>query len=462
MAWFRMMGVDSVEYHRSTVLAGADDHRGATRRYYGSRGESPLEWGGSLADRLGLRGAVDDDGYDAVFGPGGAMDPHLGARMVRTRRPGVELVVSAHKSVAVLGVMGAVDDMHAIVDAETDATMGFLDEWFRRQGGRRGRFQTRTATAGLLWARTRHLTTRAGDPEPHDHVLVANLTEMLDARGGWKALDTGGLRNLVHAATMVGRHAAAEKAVSLGYAIEADPGPSGRLGHWRLTGLPDDVLELFSKRSDDIDAAMASAGFASYRARGIAARNTRDPKADNHDPDLWHAWREELAAAGIHPGELRRDFDRRQRRHHRPLHALSETDRAAVVEQLLAPDGPLADQKVFTRPDVIRAAAPLLYGYVHAELDRVVSDVIAHHEAVRLVGQPGARGRAGPSPQPWPPKTPSPRPPGAWLTATRAPSSRSMRFRCRSASTRRGRGSRSPRASARLSLPPAPRGGGWM
>ncbi|MGI9119266.1 MAG: MobF family relaxase, partial [Acidimicrobiales bacterium] len=251
-----MMGVDSVEYHRATVLGGVDDHLGEARRYYGSRGETPLMWGGSVAHRLGLEGPVDDDGYDAIYGPGGAADPHLGERMVRTRRPGLELVVSAHKSVAVLGVMGAVDDMHAIVDAETYATMGFLDEWFRRQGGRRGRAQTRTATTGLLWARTRHLTTRAGDPEPHDHVLIANLTEMLDARGGWKALDTGGLRDLVHAATMVGRHAAAERAVALGYAIEDDPGPSGKLGHWRLVGIPDEVVDQFSKRSGEIGAAM--------------------------------------------------------------------------------------------------------------------------------------------------------------------------------------------------------------
>jgi hypothetical protein len=28
VAWMRMMGVDSVEYHRSTVLARGDDHPG--------------------------------------------------------------------------------------------------------------------------------------------------------------------------------------------------------------------------------------------------------------------------------------------------------------------------------------------------------------------------------------------------------------------------------------------------
>ncbi len=69
--------------------------------------------------------------------------------MVNTTRPGMELVVSPHKSVAVLGAIGRADDMHAIVDAETTATLAFLDGWFQERGGRRGRDQVRTATSGL-------------------------------------------------------------------------------------------------------------------------------------------------------------------------------------------------------------------------------------------------------------------------------------------------------------------------
>ena len=47
MAWFRMMGVDSVEYHRATVLGRDDDYAGQAVLYYGSRGETPLRWGGA-------------------------------------------------------------------------------------------------------------------------------------------------------------------------------------------------------------------------------------------------------------------------------------------------------------------------------------------------------------------------------------------------------------------------------
>ncbi len=65
---------------------------------------------------------------------------------------------------------------------------------------------------------------------------------MADQRGGWKAADTALWREHLHAATMVGRVAAARVAVELGYGIEADPGPSGKLGHWRIAGVPGEVM----------------------------------------------------------------------------------------------------------------------------------------------------------------------------------------------------------------------------
>lgn len=394
MAWFRMMGVDSVAYHRSTVLERGDDFAGRALQYYGSRGETLLVWGGRLAERLGLSGPASDAEYSAVFADGGATDPLLGTRLARVTRPGVELVVSAHKSVAVLGVIGRADDMHAILDAETTATLEFVESWFERQGGRRGRDQARTRTGGLLWAQTRHATSRAGDPNPHDHVLIANVTEMLDERGGWKGLDTAALRDVVHAATMAGRVASAAKAVELGYAITADAGPSGRLDHWQIDGIPDVVLEAFSKRSADIDAAVEAGGLDSPAARAVAARATRSAKTLDDPDSLMARWLGELEAVGWPMRRLQQRLDHVSRSRHRPLEALHSFDRDAMAFELLRPEGPLAQVKSFTRSDVVRAVAPRLYGHRHGELDAVVAAVLRHANAIPLVGQPGARGRA--------------------------------------------------------------------
>jgi hypothetical protein len=84
MAWMRMMGADSVAYHRETVLGRGDDHPGQALAYYASRGETPLTWGGSGARVLGLVGNVTEVQYERLFGPGGAVDPTTGERLVTT------------------------------------------------------------------------------------------------------------------------------------------------------------------------------------------------------------------------------------------------------------------------------------------------------------------------------------------------------------------------------------------
>src|SRR5262249_5762583 len=121
----RMMGADSVNYHRETVMERADDHPQAALEYYASRGETPRVRGGAGAPDLGWGGLVSEAEYDAFFGPGGARRPSDGVRLVNTKRPGMELVVAAQKSVALLGLIGRAEDMQAILDAETDATLAY-------------------------------------------------------------------------------------------------------------------------------------------------------------------------------------------------------------------------------------------------------------------------------------------------------------------------------------------------
>jgi conjugative relaxase-like TrwC/TraI family protein len=387
-----LMGAESVEYHERNVADRADDHAGEALAYYGSRGETPLAWGGSGAKKLGVEGEATPDAYRAVFGLGGVRLPRTGAKLVSTRRPGLELVVSPHKSVAELGVLGRADDMHAIVDAERDATLAYLDAMVRRIGGRRGDPARFTPTSGLTWATSRHATTRAGDPGVHDHVLIANVVWMGDERAGWKALDTAFVRDQLHAATAVGRMAAARRAVELGYAIEPDAGRSGRLGGWRIAGIPDEALAVHSKRTAQIDAMVGE--HASPRSRQIAAHKDRDPKRHEPVADLLARWRAELADAGFPPAEMWRHVTAAAR--HRPpvIDRLDDETLAVLIRDTLALDGRLSRLKVFDRADVILTVAPTLHGLPLSELDRVVNAVIADAGCVPLIGVAGARTQA--------------------------------------------------------------------
>ncbi|HMK97622.1 MAG TPA: MobF family relaxase [Acidimicrobiales bacterium] len=372
------MGADSVGYHEHTVLGRGDDPVANALEYYASRGETPMEWGGSGAALLGLEGQVDLADWRAIFGTGGPRGPDDGERLVACMRPGMELVISPGKSVAELGVIGRAEAMHAILDAETEATMGYLDDVVVEQGGRRGRAQLRTPTDGLTWAVSRHATTRSGDPQPHDHVLVANVVSMRDERGGWKALDTALLRDHLHAATAIGRMAAAAKAVELGYGVEPDLGPSGRLGSFAISGIPEAAWQVHANRSAQIAAAVGPD--ASYEARSVAARVTRDRKAHDVVEELVPRWRKELAEAGYPPPELAAEVDRAGREYLRRGREVVD----GIAGELLSREGKLASEKTFSRRDVIVAVAPHLHGLPVSVLDEAVERVLGHEQTVAL------------------------------------------------------------------------------
>jgi conjugative relaxase-like TrwC/TraI family protein len=127
------------------------------------------------------------------------------------------------------------------------------------------------------------------------------MCHMADGKRGWKAVDPAALRDILHAATAFGRVASAAKAIELGYAIEPDDGPWGRLGHWRIAGMAEGACQLFSKRSAEITAAVESKGFDTYQARQTAARDTRKNKRHAPTADLMDGWILELSAAGYTP-----------------------------------------------------------------------------------------------------------------------------------------------------------------
>jgi conjugative relaxase-like TrwC/TraI family protein len=383
------MGADTVEYHKETVLGRADDHPGQALDYYASRGETPLRWGGAVAARLGLAGEVTPAQYDAVFGPGGLRDPLTGERLVNAKTPGFEIVVAAHKATALLGILGETEaeDMHTILDVETTATIDWLEASMQETGGRRGRAATVTPTAGLVYATTRHGTSRAGDPSPHDHILIANGTVMLDATGGYKALFSAVLRDRVEAATMYGRLSSAYDAVKRGYAIELDNGPSGRLRHWRIKGIPLEVCEKMSKRSDAIGEYLSDKGYVGYRARNVAARATREVKRGTGIDELQPRWEAELAEIGWPIERLRDALTAARAERTGPAPPLTKTEIDALATDLLDADGPfLARGKVFTRTRLVAEVAPLLYGHDPAELDHVLDRIIASPLVVPLIG----------------------------------------------------------------------------
>lgn len=117
------------------------------------------------------------------------MDPSTGERLVNSKRPGLELVIGAHKSVAEQGVIGRAEDMHSIMDAERDATLGYFEDLTRRVGGRRGREATPTPTEGLTMPSPAtpprgHGSPRGGGAQAPEAVVSGARGAQVRARGG--------------------------------------------------------------------------------------------------------------------------------------------------------------------------------------------------------------------------------------------------------------------------------------
>ena len=135
----------------------------------------------------------------------------------------------------------------------------------------------RTGTGGLTWAVSRHATTRAGDPQAHDHVLLANVVAMGDDRGGWK-----GARHRPVAGPPARRHrhrphGGGGQGGRARLWHRGRPRPLGPLGSFAIAGIPKEAWEVHATRSAQIDAAVGRRR--PTRPGLMAARTTRDRKS---------------------------------------------------------------------------------------------------------------------------------------------------------------------------------------
>jgi conjugative relaxase-like TrwC/TraI family protein len=163
--------------------------------YYAGGAEARGTWIGSAGASFGLSGPVDGDALRRVLA---GLDPLDGTLLRGSSSPvrvaGFDLTFSAPKSVSVLFGIGDGELRTAVRHAHDRAALeavGYLER--SAAAVRRGHGGAEVVpAAGLVAAAFRHRTSRAGDPQLHSHVLVANLGRGPDGR--WSALDGRRLR----------------------------------------------------------------------------------------------------------------------------------------------------------------------------------------------------------------------------------------------------------------------------
>ena len=321
-------GQGDPRYYIDTVAKGKDD-------YYTHRGEAQGQWHGSGAQDRGLDGAVEDEQFLNLL-----TEPTANPKKVLA----YDLTFSAPKSVSVLYGIGDREVSGAAREAHDEAVRDALDymerhaTWTRR--GHAGKHRIRGD--GLTIATFRHRTSRAGDPQLHTHSVVANTTT---ADGTATALDGRAL--YAHARTAGFLYQAALRhSLTQNLGVEWEP---VRNGVAEISGIDEDVLKHFSRRSQEIRERLARLGARSAHAAEVAALETRKAKNYNVPSErLREEWRARASELGLDQHVLQLVLDRRAPG--RPV----QPDLAATAEEIAAPGGITEQSSTFDRRDVLR------------------------------------------------------------------------------------------------------------
>src|SRR6266567_2944151 len=234
--------------------------------YYDQNRTVEGKWHGRGAELLGLKGEVTSEDFETVRQ---GLDPRTG-EFLRQRHSadriasdGVEqskarslydMTFSAPKSVSVMAIVG-VDER--LVAAHGTAVREVLKEAEKYSATRvrlAGLNENRTTGNWIVAAYT-HDTSRQLDPQLHTHAVAANLTYD-GTEGRWKALQASGLYERRSYLTEVYRNALAHEVRILGYEIENRRDNRGRDKGFDLVGCSQDLLDKYSQRSAQRDAAI--------------------------------------------------------------------------------------------------------------------------------------------------------------------------------------------------------------
>lgn len=176
-----------------------------------------------------------------------------------TRRPvaGFDCVFSPPKSVSVLWAL-APDHMRAQIEhAQHDAVAEVLRvierDVARTRIGTRGVAQV--DTQGVIATAFDHYDSRAGDPQLHTHVVIANRVQGPD--GAWRTLDSRGALFPAAVAmselydTLIADHLT--QRLGVGWERRGTP-RKPKNQSWEIAGIPDELIDEFSQRVQGIEA----------------------------------------------------------------------------------------------------------------------------------------------------------------------------------------------------------------
>ena len=279
-------------------------------------GEPAGRWAGREAPGLGLPAEVDAADLQAILdGIHPLTGVTLGAPFTTRLRDsgkkvssviGFDATFSAPKTLSIMWALSGDDGFAECHDVAVQAAIGAIESRAATTRVRSNGSRMFLDTEGITAAEFRQSTSRADDPQLHSHVVISSKVQTSDGR--WRALDA---RQLMDQQSTFGRvyQSTLRAEVTNRYGLAWTTVEQGQA---EIAGVPIELIELFSKRAEEIDAELARR-LDDYRKnhghdaptdkrsaieREVAA-DTRDAKTGISPDDLRTRWAAEAASIGI-------------------------------------------------------------------------------------------------------------------------------------------------------------------
>ncbi len=303
-------------YEKDPVYKDNSKWLGGGCEGYGVQSGSPI----GKADYLNLIEGKDRGGIKRVQSTYSTKDGRT------YHRAGVDFPLDDPKSVSIVEhILGG----EGIQDAREKAVEKFcryIDEhYIGYRETQNGITRVVPAPGQGIFATYSHSTSREDDPQSHTHVLIANMVQRPD--GQWRALWNDNIFKHQKFLLTIYHSEMARGLSELGYTIE-----NKRKGRYEIGGLPQEVRDLFSKRSEQIDKAeqrlKESGAFNHLKAaeiNHIAALSSRSSKSDKTREDLTRSWEDQLRELGYR-------IDRENECLSRIEHAIEKTEQPESCE----------------------------------------------------------------------------------------------------------------------------------
>lgn len=265
--------------------------------YYVSDQELPGIWQGKLAERLGLGKFEMETAFIALCeNRHPQTGDNLTPRTKENRRVGYDINFHCPKSVSILHAFAQDNHiLHAFQDAVTEV-MYAIEGDTKTRVRIEGQYSERE-TKDLAWAHFVHQTARPvigqmPDPHLHSHCFVFNAT--YDATE--QRIKAGEFRDIKRDMPFfqaMFHKTLADKLADLGYNIQK----TGK--SFEVDGVPRKVIDLFSKRTDEIGRVAKEKGITNAKDLDQLGARTRSTKQKGRDmAELRQEWKRQIAALG--------------------------------------------------------------------------------------------------------------------------------------------------------------------